>query len=292
MKKIKNLIYVFLIASVGAASCDTQRHEISVMTFNIRYDNPADGDNRWEARIPVIQDYMQRIAPDIAGMQEVLHHQVVGLLDMMPGYAFVGRGRDDGRQGGEYSPIFYREDRFLLRDHSQFWLSEAPDEPGSRSWDAAITRVASWAALEDRKNGKLIYVFNTHFDHRGVEARLRSIELISEKISEIAGTAPVIVTGDFNIRKESDDYYFMIDVFHQRNGLKNSELISRAPVTGAESTFNGFRTDSAPGVIDFIFVNGNFEVDYYRVDEVIDNGVFISDHWPVVSRVVYSRPAE
>ncbi len=259
------------------------------MTFNIRYDNPADGENRWESRIPVVTAYMDSTAPDIAGMQEVLHNQIVDLQNMMPGYSFIGTGRDDGKTGGEYSPIFFREDRFILHDHSQFWLSETPGVPGSRSWDAAITRIVSWAALEDRKSGEIIYAFNTHFDHRGVEARRKSAELISEKIREIAGTSPVLLMGDFNIRRNSDDYIFMNRVFTENNRLTNAEMISEAPVTGAESTFSGFRHDIEPRVIDFIFVDDNFNVIFYRVDEVMENGIFISDHWPVIARVSYSR---
>ncbi len=281
------MFYSLMIGLIALLSCSKQQYELNVMTFNIRLDLAADGENRWDARIPVVKSYMDTTAPDIAGMQEVLHHQLIDLQEMMPGYDYVGTGRDDGKTGGEYSPVFFRNDRFILRDNSQFWLSETPEVPGSRSWDAAITRIVSWAALEDRKSGELIYAFNTHFDHRGVQARLKSIELMSEKIKEIAGDSPVIVLGDFNIRKESDDYGFMIDTFSENNGLTNAELISRAPVTGAESTFNGFRTDIEPRVIDFIFVDNNFGVSSYRVDEVMENGIFISDHWPVVAEIQY-----
>ncbi|TVR70597.1 MAG: endonuclease/exonuclease/phosphatase family protein [Marinilabiliales bacterium] len=269
------------------ASCGPKEHELTVMTFNVRFDNPADGENRWEARIPIVKSYMKEAAPDIVGMQEVLVNQIEDFLDIMPGYAYVGTGRDDGRTGGEYSPIYYREERFNLRDHGQFWLSETPEIPGSRSWDAAITRIVSWAALEDRQSGEIIYAFNTHFDHRGVQARLNSIELMADRITEIAGDAPVIVVGDFNIRKSSEDYEFMVNTFAERNGLTNAELIAEEPVTGAQSTFNGFRTDIEPRVIDFIFVDDNYRVLSYRVDEEMENGIFISDHWPVVAEVSY-----
>ena len=257
------------------------------MTFNVRMDTPADGENRWEARIPIVKSYMDTVAPDIAGMQEVLHHQLVDLQNIMPGYSYVGTGRDDGKQGGEYSPVFYRDNRFTLKDHSQFWLSETPKVPGSKSWDAAITRIVSWAELVDKISGENIYVFNTHFDHRGVEARLKSIELMAEKINEIAGNSPVIVTGDFNIRKGSGDYDFMVDSFADNNGLSNAETISETPVSNADATFNGFRKDIEPRVIDYIFVDDAFKVNSYRVDKIIVDGIFISDHWPVVSEVVY-----
>jgi endonuclease/exonuclease/phosphatase family metal-dependent hydrolase len=285
MKKLIPFLIMFLFVS---SSCGKREYELSVMTFNVRYDNPADGENRWENRIPVVRAYMDSVAPDIAGMQEVLYNQINDLLDIMPGYDYVGTGRDDGHQGGEYSPIYYREERFKLRDHSQFWLSETPDIPGSISWDAAITRIVTWAALEHIESGKLVYVFNTHFDHRGTEARLKSAELISEKIALLAGDSPVILIGDFNIREDSNDYIFMADLY-RRNGLYNAGSISKSPVAGPRSTFNGFRTDLDAGVIDFIFVDENFEVNYHRVDDVIENGIFISDHWPVVSGLSFSR---
>jgi len=286
---MKLIIYLLLLSVFALICCGKKQHELTVMTFNIRFDNPADGINRWDARIPLFTEYMDSVAPDIAGMQEVLHNQIIDILDMMPGYAYTGTGRDDGKTGGEYSPIYYREDRFTLEDHSQFWLSETPEVPGSRSWDAAITRIVSWAALRDRKSGEIIYVFNTHFDHRGVQARLNSIELMSEKINEIAGDYPVVVLGDFNIRKGSDDYDFMVDNFAGNNGLTNAEYISQNPVVNADATFNGFRTDIEPRVIDFIFTDKNFEVNWYRVDKVMENRIFISDHWPVVAEIEYTR---
>jgi endonuclease/exonuclease/phosphatase family metal-dependent hydrolase len=285
LRVMKNFIPLIMLLLVYS-SCGKREHELRVMTFNVRLDILIDGENRWENRIPVVKAYMDSVAPDIAGMQEVLHNQLIDLLDIMPGYAYVGSGRDDGREAGEYSPVFYREERFKLHDHSQFWLSETPEIPGSKSWDAAITRVVAWAALEDIESGKLFYVFNTHFDHRGKEARLKSAELISERIAEVAGNSPVILVGDFNIREESDDYTYMANLY-SRNGLRNTGTIS--PRTGLQSTFNGFRTDLDAGVIDFIFVDENFEVGYHRVDEVIENGIFISDHWPVVAGISFTR---
>lgn len=280
-------IPVIFIFSMFAFSCNNPRTGLSVMTFNIRYDNPADGQNQWQNRIPIVRAYLDSVAPDIAGMQEVLHNQLIDLQDMLPAYSFIGTGRDDGKTEGEYSPLFYREDRFIMRDNSQFWLSETPSIPGSKSWDAAITRIVSWAALEDIQSGETIYVFNTHFDHIGEESRRKSAELISEKITEIAGESPVVLMGDFNIRKGSGDYEFMTRIFNRVNGLRDTESIAETSVEAAESTINGFSHDMEPRVIDFIFTDGNFSVPSYRVDEVIENGIFLSDHWPVVAKLRY-----
>ncbi len=274
-------------------SCNNmQREDLHVVTFNVRYDNPNDGSNRWEVRIPIIESYFVNENPDVIGMQEVLHNQVNDLLNIMPGYSYVGTGRDDGKQGGEYSPIFYRKDKFNLLENSQFWLSETPEVPGSIGWDAAITRIVTWAKLEQKATGKTFYFFNTHFDHRGVKAREISPHLFSEKITEIAGNAPVIATGDFNIRKNhttlgSGLYDNLIEIFESNNSLINSLFISESPVTTAGATSNGFREEWKVGeigdAIDYIFVNKHFEVKLYRVDRIMEDNVFISDHWPVVS---------
>ncbi|MFP4365889.1 MAG: endonuclease/exonuclease/phosphatase family protein [Bacteroidales bacterium] len=284
---MKSFISVIIVFIMFAVSCSNPQHELSIMTFNIRYDNPADGQNQWQNRVPLVRAYLDSVAPDIAGMQEVVHHQLIDLQDMLPGYSYIGTGRDDGKTKGEYSPLFFKEDRFILRDNSQFWLSETPSIPGSKSWDAAITRIVSWAALEDIQSGETIYVFNTHFDHRGEESRRKSAELISEKITEIAGESPVVLMGDFNIRKGSGDYEFMTRIFNRNNGLRNTESVAETPVEDAESTINGFSHDMEPRVIDFIFTDGNFSVPSYRVDEVIENGIFLSDHWPVVAELRY-----
>jgi endonuclease/exonuclease/phosphatase family metal-dependent hydrolase len=172
---------VFLLILISG--CGSENEQLHLVTFNIRYASPGDGVNVWQARIPVVRSYFTEEMPDIIGMQEVLHSQIVDLQEMLPMYSYIGTGRDDGKQGGEYSPIFYLTDKFNLLDHSQFWLSETPDIPGSRSWDSAITRIVAWAKLEHKSSGKVFYCFNTHFDHRGVEARQRSADLMSQKIT-------------------------------------------------------------------------------------------------------------
>ena len=106
-------------------------------------------------------------------------------LKPFPAYAYEGVGRDDGKRLGEYSAVFYNQDRFLKKQGGTFWLSETP-ETCTFGWDAVCRRVCSWVELEDRESGATLHVFNTHFDHVGVEARKNSAALILKKISEIA----------------------------------------------------------------------------------------------------------
>ncbi len=161
-----------------------------------------------------------------------------------------------------------------------------------------ITRIVTCAKPEHKDSGKDILCFNTHFDHRGVEARQKSIILMSEKITEIAGNGPVIVMGDFNIRKYhpvlgNGLYNNLMGIFRDNNSLVNSEYTSITPVTSGGATFNGFtfeREDELHGAaIDYIFVNDHFTVELYRVDRIIEGDLFISDHWPVVSIISFSR---
>jgi endonuclease/exonuclease/phosphatase family metal-dependent hydrolase len=193
----------------------------------------------------------------------------------------VGTGRDDGGESGEFSPIFYRTERFELLEDSQFWLSETPDVPGSIGWEAVLPRIVTWAKLRHLESGTEMFVFNTHYSHVSDLARKKSMELMSEMIAGIAGNSPTIVMGDYNIRDDSDLYKHMIQHLEQRNGLRNVRYSSQQPAGEIVTTFNAFREDFEGAVIDFIFVNDYFEVLTFGVDEVKDGEVFISDHWPV-----------
>src|SRR5690554_3247397 len=118
---ITNLIYLFLVPST-ILSWHKRAEDLHIVTFNIRYDNPNDGINRWEARVPIVEKYLTLEAPDVIGMQEVVHGQVLDLQRILRDYGYVGTGRDDGKSGGEYTPVFYKKNKLELLDHSQFWL--------------------------------------------------------------------------------------------------------------------------------------------------------------------------
>ncbi len=280
MKKVLPLI---LLISLVFNFC-TQRnkpHQIKVITFNIRFDNPNDAPNDWPSRIPVVEKYLKTELPDIMGVQEALYHQNEDILKMIPGYAYVGTGRDDGAKGGEFSTLFFNTSSFKLLEQGQFWLSETPDAPGSIGWEAILPRVVAWAKLKHLASGIELYAFNTHYCHISDLARRRSMEFMSAKINEIAGDYPIIVTGDFNITKGPGLYEEMIVHLKSNNGLQNAELLSEGAVSGSLSTFNAFRDDTEPRIIDYIFVTDRFTAESYSVDIVKQGNIFISDHWPV-----------
>ncbi|HLU90191.1 MAG TPA: endonuclease/exonuclease/phosphatase family protein [Cyclobacteriaceae bacterium] len=290
------LIPLFLYLS-PASDWKKEVDDLHVVTFNIRYANPGDGINRWEARVPIVEKYLTGDAPDIIGMQEAEYEQVLDVQRMLSGYAYLGTGRDDGKTGGEFTPIFYKKDRLALIEQGQCWLSETPDVPGSKSWDAAITRIVTWAKFKDNGSGKAFYFFNTHFDHMGVEARRRSAHLLSEKIAEISSGFPVVVTGDFNIQKQhpkhgNDLYENLVNTFRQQNKLMDAAEVSQTEVTTSGPTSTGFNPGwkSRQGnPIDYIFVNEGFTVASYRIDRIMEGDVFISDHWPVVAKLSFTE---
>jgi endonuclease/exonuclease/phosphatase family metal-dependent hydrolase len=250
---------------------------INVITYNIRYDNAGDGVNQWTKRTDKVYALVKKYNPDILGVQEALHHQVAGLLQNLPEYTAVGVGRDDGKTKGEYAAIFFRKDRFTLLEQNTFWLSETPDVVASKSWDAAITRIATWARLRDVKTGKEFIAVNTHFDHIGKEARAKSAALIKTRIAAFRKNLPIILTGDFNSEPSDLPSQEMI------NG-KVLRLYNTRPASATQGTFcTFFVTDKPCTIIDYIFYSDGFTASDYEVITDNDGQHYPSDHLPVRS---------
>lgn len=269
--------------AIATPSCTTQQQptEITWGTFNIRYDNPADSLNNWQYRKDNVAEFIKKQGIDIVGMQEVLYNQLEDLKSRLPEYAEVGVGREDGKTKGEYAPLFYRKDRFEVLDSNTFWLSQYPDSVGFIGWDGACTRIATWAKLKDKKNGKVFMAVNTHFDHVGTEARRKSALLIIEKIKEIVGDQPAVLTGDFNVSEQSEAYETITtNEFVLKDAYK--EAAQREGVSYTFHDFGRIPADSCEK-IDFIFVTPQIKVqDSYIPQEAKQAGDFLSDHNPEV----------
>jgi endonuclease/exonuclease/phosphatase family metal-dependent hydrolase len=216
---------------------------------------------------------------DLLGVQEALNGQMQDLKQLLPQYKYVGVGRNDGHTKGEYSAIFYDTARLKVLDSATFWLSLTPDVPGSKSWDAAITRIVTWAKFRDKKTKKVFYAFNTHFDHLGKIARLESARLLMKKIDTIAGSHAVVVTGDFNAGPGEEPIKAMLDPASPLH-LIDAKSLSESGHYGPEGSFNGFgprERDDLP--IDYIFLKGKWKVLKHATIAQSWQGRFASDHF-------------
>jgi endonuclease/exonuclease/phosphatase family metal-dependent hydrolase len=255
---------------------------LTVMTYNIRYANPGDLLNHWSFRKAAAYNVIRAQLPDVMGTQEVLHSQLQDLREALPGYGYVGVGREDGKTRGEYCALFYRTERFDLLEGATFWLSATPDKPG-KGWDAACERVVSWAKLKEKAGGKIFFAFNTHFDHVGSVARRESATLLKEEIRKIAGNAPVIVTGDFNA-VATDEPIRLLTGATDPDHLTDTREISPL-IEGPRYSFHDFgKVAEAKGrLIDYIFVKNVSVVTRVQVLDRAVTGSYISDHYPVLA---------
>lgn len=278
-----------LTASASAAlSAEPGAQPLSILSFNIRYDNSGDGPNRWQHRREAVAKIIER--GDLAGLQEVLHRQLTDLQAALPEFGVVGVGRDDGKQAGEYSPILYRRSRFEVRASDTFWLSEHPHQVGSKGWDASLPRICTWARLHDKQTNQEFYFFNTHFDHRGPQARRESGKLIARKINEIAGASPALLSGDFNATPESEPIGAILAGGDGAAKLLDSRTLSKSPPVGPGTTWNGFAKIEPNRRIDFIFVRIGVEVRSYReITDQLEDGRFPSDHLPVLVEITLAK---
>ncbi len=274
------------IAFCSAMACSVV-YTPRVLTYNIRLDTTADGVNQWGKRKQRVADLLRKEAPSVFGVQEALYNQMTDLQALMPDYAWYRAGRDDGKTKGEFSAIFYQKKYLVAQDSGTFWLSETPTVPGSKSWDAAITRVCSWVKLgvKDR-NSQSFFVFNTHFDHIGEKARLESMKLISQKVKEIAGSTPYVLMGDFNCEPNSSPY-----AVAQDKTLWNLTDAWAADPTNAKEkpcTFTGFKVEGAEcRRIDYIFLSPAFKAKNCRIIAANDGTYYPSDHLPVVADLMF-----
>jgi endonuclease/exonuclease/phosphatase family metal-dependent hydrolase len=206
----------------------TSAQDLQVMTFNIRLNIAVDSLNAWPYRKDMVASQILFHDVHLLGVQEALHDQMVDLKLRLPKFKYVGGGRDDGKEKGEYSAIFYDTTRLQVLQSKTFWLSLTPEVPGSKSWDAAITRIVTWARLKDRKTGKIFFAFNTHFDHMGKEARRESAKLLLQKVADIAGKTPAIITGDFNAAPTDEPMQVIVDKTNPLH-LTDSKELSATP---------------------------------------------------------------
>jgi len=257
---------------------------IKVITYNIRYDNPNDGENRWDNRKEFLTNQIKFNEPEFLGVQEALLHQVSFIDSVLPEYSFIGVGRNEGKLEGEFCALFYNSAKYNLLKGSTFWLSETPDVP-SKGWDAALNRICTYGLFESKSSSEKLWIFNTHFDHRGIEARRESTKLIVEKINELNREKyPVVLMGDLNLEPDTEAIKYL------SNELVDSRYASNI-VFGPNGTFNGFNfSEPVTKRIDYIFVSkGNIDVLKYAVLSDSKDCRYPSDHLPVFTEILFRK---
>ncbi|RZK50892.1 MAG: endonuclease/exonuclease/phosphatase family protein [Pedobacter sp.] len=278
MKKILITLLVFLsLFSVASAQ---KNSPINIMSYNIRLNVASDGVNAWPNRKDNVKALVKFYDADILCVQEALPEQFDAILENTE-FDVVGAGRDDGKRKGEFSAIYFNKNRFTKKDGGIFWLSATPNVP-SKGWDAALNRVCSWVRLYDKNNKKEFLVFNTHYDHVGVQARIESAKLIKQKIQEIAPKLPVVFTGDLNVTPETEAISTI------KSFLMDSKEVSIEKPYGPNGTFNAFNFNSPlKDRIDYIFVNKGFKVQKYGVLTDSKDQRYYSDHLPVFVKLLF-----
>lgn len=258
------------------------------MSFNIRYGTAADGPNRWELRRDIVVATIRAFDPDLLGTQETLAAQRDFLDARLAGHRSTGVGRDDGRVRGEMTAIWYRRERFEPLEAGHFWLSETPHLPGSVSWDAALPRMATWVRLRDRRRpaARPVLFLNTHFDHRGAEARRHAALLVRRELTRLGDGCDVILAGDFNAAEGSPPYATLFGPGAQAEPavFRDTHRVARPQPGADEGTFNGFRVEATTGPrIDWIGVSTGWAVVSAGIDRTTRDGRTPSDHFPVTA---------
>ncbi len=282
MVKSTLFFLVLVCFSAGHIQAKPQKPMVTA-SYNIRLNTSGDGVNAWPNRKEEVKALIRYHEFDIFGVQEAFIGQINDLLEMEE-FAYTGHGRDDGKEAGEHSAIFFKKSRFTLLDSGDFWLSETPGVPG-KGWDATCcNRICSWAKFRDTETKRPFYFFSVHFDHQGVKARQESGKLMVQKIKEIAAGYPVICVGDFNSTPDTEQIITMQTL------LKDACQVSEMAPYGPVGTFNSFDFNAPmKNRIDYIFVSDNIRVLKYGVLTDSKSQRYPSDHQPVVAKLLVGK---
>jgi endonuclease/exonuclease/phosphatase family metal-dependent hydrolase len=285
MKKLCFTPVIFFVLFITGCNNKPDPDILKVITLNIRYDNPDDSINAWPNRSAMVYNFLKNEKPDLIGLQEVLVNQFEFLDSTLTDYASVGVGRTDGVREGEMNPVFYKKERFDLIRTRTFWLSDTPEVAGTKAWGANLPRIVTWIELSEKTSLKHFYFFNTHFAHDSDSARTLSSQLLLNKVDSITAGFPFVVTGDFNMLISNKGYEILTGPFESVPLFLDTYAVTDKRPIGPAYTFNGFSEETSAGRVDYIFVRNGMKVLDHRTFLKKDRDLYISDHWPVMSRV-------
>lgn len=271
-------IKIILLYIIGSfiLICAVSGQQITSISYNIKNDYQKEGENNWTSRKEKMIELLNHYQPEVIGVQEALLNQVEYIDNNLSKFNYIGVGRDDGKQAGEYCAIYYNTKSLKLIEEATFWLSETPDEI-STGWDAALPRICTYGLFEHIESKTKVWIINSHFDHIGVLARENSAKLILKRLEKLnSENYPVILMGDFNALAMDKP----IQVF--KSGLTDAMQVSEEPPYGPSGTFNGFTDETIDKRIDYFFVKNLKVISYVHIDDRLDSNKHISDHLPVL----------
>ena len=291
-KKLLFLQIFVLILLINTCKID-KAHNLSIMTFNIRYGLADDGINKWEFRRELLFQTLKKYDADLIGLQEALQFQIDEIKQALPQYEAIGVGRDDGQAAGEFSAILYKKAVFSMDTSGTFWFSSTPEISGSMDWGNTYPRICTWGRFKIQKGGKYLYLYNVHLDHISQPSREKSVAFLSQRIKQRLFMNPVFVTGDFNAAENNPAIRFLksetaLDLDGQI--VKNPLLLMDSfRLTTAEKdsvgTFHGFRGFRNGDKIDYVFVQPGIKVNSAKIIHDHLGDIFPSDHYPVIANV-------
>jgi endonuclease/exonuclease/phosphatase family metal-dependent hydrolase len=279
---------LILCLSLLAASATADDVALRVMSFNVRYGSAADGANHWEKRRALAVEAIRRFDADLLGTQETEGAQGAYLGEQLPWYTRFGVGRDDGKTKGESATLYFKTDRFEKLAGGHFWLSETPDTPGRKGWDAAYPRLVTWVKLRDRQTtGQTLVWVNTHLDNSGKQARVESAKMIKRWLGEHAKNLPVIVTADFNCTEDSLPYRLLAGADGDSLKLRDTYRLVHPSRQGDEATYHAFTGKRQGSRIDWILCSPDFTPVAAQIDHTSEEGRYPSDHFPVTATLKF-----
>ena len=277
---------IMLAAMLGCAAIPSNGDvDLKVLSFNVRFGTASDGANAWEHRHPILIEALKELDADVIGVQECLEFQAEYIVEQLPAYRWFGVAREEDGSG-EHAAVFYKKDVLAPIATGNFWLSESPDAPGTKSWDSDCTRMATWARFRHVKSGAFFHFFNTHFDHRGQVARREAANILVQRAADVAGDGPVIITGDFNAAAGSSEPWKLLVDAGFRDAWTSAEKRE-----GPTVTYQGFKPpkEGVDSRIDWVMMAGPVKSTFCETVTFARDGRYPSDHFPVLAKVVIDR---
>lgn len=249
-----------------------------IFSMNLRYPSAEDNENIWKNRFESVAAFINKEKPLVIGTQELFDFMYQDIFRLTKVYKSFGVPR---QSGGEGVPILYDETKIELKEGGNFWLSNTPLIPESKSWDAACIRMCTWAefSFKDNRN-KRFRLFNTHLDHIGLNAQIHGINLVLEKIKalNIQEDLPTFLLGDFNATLLSDTINFINDkVKDPKINLKS--MYGKDTSYGA--SFHNFTGSDFGEPIDHIYCSIELDVLASKIYRDKINNRHLSDHYPI-----------